>query len=633
MGLGLFVLITALSISAVAAYYSIIGLIAIFAAAAIPIAIMGAVLEVGKLVTASWLYQFWKDIPKFLKYYLTIAVIVLMFITSMGIFGFLSKAHVEQTSGTSQAQAQVERIDEKINRFTGRVNIIKEKITRLESSSTGQHNTNIAASIEQQEEIRDGAWGRVSSSISQENQQITALRAQLEKDIAIQEQRVSNAIDRVRDDVAVKQQAIERINQQLAQLDAAVKAYTDKGVEKKTWGNPVDYIKRGKELREKQKPEREAFAFKIREIEQEIDGIRQDEVAISNEVQTEITALRDALAVAIIPHQNKIAQLRENTQSEIDGANTEIKRLQEQMGTKADEVEAKVNQLEVVIEDYYTQIDSLKEERFVLATEVRDLEAEVGPIKYIAGVIYGNDITANMLEDAVRWVIIVIIFVFDPLAVLLIIAGNMTLKRFRSKNGIKFGSYEPQPDVLKKKTSQPEVVEKEVIKEVPVEVIVEKIVEKKVPVEVIVEKEVEVIKEVPVEVEKVVEKEVIKEVEKIVEVPVEVIVEKEVEVIKEVPVEVIVEKIVEKKVVEKEQLEGKPFVVHKEDTRKIKKLEKEITKLKKQLKQSSDQKKLSQKQIDDLIARVNKGVSVTEFTQEEQEYLQTHLSRRDVLGE
>jgi septal ring factor EnvC (AmiA/AmiB activator) len=114
-------------------------------------------------------------------------------------------------------------------------------------------------------------------------------------------------------------------------------------------------------------------------------------------------------------------------------------------------------------------------------------------------------------------------------------------------------------------------------------------------------------------------------------VPVEVIVEKE--VIKEVPVEVIVEKIVEKKVVEKEQLEGKPFVVHKEDTRKIKKLEKEITKLKKQLKKSSDQKKLSQKQIDDLIARVNKGVSVTEFTQEEQEYLQTHLSRRDVLGE
>ena len=113
--------------------------------------------------------------------------------------------------------------------------------------------------------------------------------------------------------------------------------------------------------------------------------------------------------------------------------------------------------------------------------------------------------------------------------------------------------------------------------------------------------------------------------------PVEVIVEKE--VIKEVPVEVIVEKIVEKKVVEKEQLEGKPFVVHKEDTKKVKKLEKEIEKLKKELNKSDKQKKLSQKQIDNLMSRVNSGVSVSEFTEEEQEYLQTHLSRRDVLGE
>ena len=145
----------------------------------------------------------------------------------MGIFGFLSKAHVEQTSNTTQAEAKVERIDEKINRFTGRVNVTKDKIDRLQSKDHGQHNTNIASAIEQQEEIRDGAWGRVSSSISQENQQIRALRTQLEKDISIQEQRVSNAIDRVRDDVAVKQQAIERINQQLAQLDKEVQAYVD----------------------------------------------------------------------------------------------------------------------------------------------------------------------------------------------------------------------------------------------------------------------------------------------------------------------------------------------------------------------------------------------------------------------
>ena len=86
MILALLTLLIALTISAVAAYYSIIGLIAIFSAAVIPIAVMGVVLEAGKLITASWLYQNWKTVPKLLKGYLSFAVVVLMFITSMGIF-------------------------------------------------------------------------------------------------------------------------------------------------------------------------------------------------------------------------------------------------------------------------------------------------------------------------------------------------------------------------------------------------------------------------------------------------------------------------------------------------------------------------------------------------------------------
>lgn len=94
---GIITLLVAIAISAVAAWYSIVGLMAIFAAAAIPIAVMGGVLEVGKLLTASWLYHNWKICNVLLKYYLTAAVVVLMLITSMGIFGFLSKAHIDQT--------------------------------------------------------------------------------------------------------------------------------------------------------------------------------------------------------------------------------------------------------------------------------------------------------------------------------------------------------------------------------------------------------------------------------------------------------------------------------------------------------------------------------------------------------
>ena len=91
MILAMITLLTALGISAVAAYYSIVGLMAIFSASAMSIAIMGEVLEIGKLITASWLYQNWKRVPFLLKSYLTLAVVVLMFITSMGIFGYLSK--------------------------------------------------------------------------------------------------------------------------------------------------------------------------------------------------------------------------------------------------------------------------------------------------------------------------------------------------------------------------------------------------------------------------------------------------------------------------------------------------------------------------------------------------------------
>ena len=98
-------------------YYSIIGLVAIFSASVVPIAVMGVVLETGKLITFfAWLYHYWKKVNFLLKTYLISAVIVLMFITSMGIFGFLSKAHIEQTSVSADNTLQIEAIDLQISR-------------------------------------------------------------------------------------------------------------------------------------------------------------------------------------------------------------------------------------------------------------------------------------------------------------------------------------------------------------------------------------------------------------------------------------------------------------------------------------------------------------------------------------
>ena len=112
--LSLLTFVTSLAIAAVAAWYSIIGLTAIFAAAVIPIIIMGIVLEVGKLVAAAWVYNHWRETSILLRTYLVSAIVVLMLITSMGIYGFLSKSHIDAGVGTNQTYVKVERLDSRI---------------------------------------------------------------------------------------------------------------------------------------------------------------------------------------------------------------------------------------------------------------------------------------------------------------------------------------------------------------------------------------------------------------------------------------------------------------------------------------------------------------------------------------
>jgi hypothetical protein len=140
--LAIFTLLTALCISVVAAWYSIIGLVAIFPSATVItgyitlnlIIILGIVLEVGKLVTASWLYQNWRTSPKLLRGYLTTAVVVIMFITSMGIYGFLSKAHIDQMLVAGDNSIQIEAINQKINQQQRKIDDSRKVIAQLDSA-------------------------------------------------------------------------------------------------------------------------------------------------------------------------------------------------------------------------------------------------------------------------------------------------------------------------------------------------------------------------------------------------------------------------------------------------------------------------------------------------------------------
>jgi flagellar basal body-associated protein FliL len=251
MLLALLTLISGLAISAVAIYYSVQGLAAIFAAAVIPIVVMGTILEVSKLVAAWWLKANWHRAPFLLKSYLLIAVVVLMLITSMGIFGFLSKAHTDQAVPAGDVVSQVALYDEKIK--TQRDNI-------------------------------------------------------------------------------------ETARKALLQMDAQV---------------------------------------------DQLLGRSADERGAERAVQVRRNQARE----------------RARLQSEIAVAQTEIAKLNEQKAP--------------------------------IAGQLRALEAEVGPIKYIAALIYGDNPDSNVLEKAVTWVIMVIVFVFDPLAVLLLLASQLSFQWYR----------------------------------------------------------------------------------------------------------------------------------------------------------------------------------------------------------
>ena len=154
-------LVVALAVSAVSAYYSILGLTTIFSSAFTAVVVMGVVLELGKLVSASWLYRNWDTCPMLLKAYLTSAVVVLMFVSSMGIFGFLSKAHIDQTLNINTGSAdQVQILDTKIDYLKQSVADLDKQIAQIDAAISkltdkGQASNSLRAA-DQQRKTRDG---------------------------------------------------------------------------------------------------------------------------------------------------------------------------------------------------------------------------------------------------------------------------------------------------------------------------------------------------------------------------------------------------------------------------------------------------------------------------------------------
>ena len=347
-------LITALSVSAIAIYYSVVGLTTIFAASVIPVAIMGTALEVAKLVTAVWLHKHWRTAVWWLKGYLSIAVIVLMFITSMGIFGFLSKSHIEQTAASDEQTAKIQTINGVISRGEAKIARLQTDINRL---SSGTADTRVDSLIEREQK---------------ELERLTSV-ANTEKDTLR----------------SAAQRNIDSINDKIE----AARATMETELANTLFGKTAV---------------REKFETTRTEYNQEIQSIQQ-------RLAQELDAVDNKYADNFADVNARLAKLK--TQSE------------EKTGT----IETRISDIESQLTAVQKEVDASREERAVLESAFRQLEAEVGPVKYIAEFIYSKEADRNLLEEAVRWVIVTIIFVFDPLAVLLLIASQYSFEKAREK--------------------------------------------------------------------------------------------------------------------------------------------------------------------------------------------------------
>ena len=351
MFIAILTLLSALSISGVAIFYSVIGLATIFPGAFVPVVIMGGVLEVGKLITASWLYRNWKFTPFMLKSYLTIAVIILSLITSMGIFGFLSKAHLEQNLASDTLIQRIQILNDKIDSEKNSILRQNAVIDRLEKSINRSTGT------------ADG-------------------------DIEVQQSIIADANEKLKTLLTVETNTVRDLNDRLKVLDKNVSDILNSN---KSFFNEE---KASADLKTSQKAEREQIAVKVAEAQDRIAELKTDHKAETAEAKRIIATMREGS--------------------------------QENKGTFTQDIET----AEQKIFDSQGRIDIFIVDKQPLEKSMLTLEAEIGPVKYIAALAVDWGWTDKVeTSKAVRWVILIIICVFDPLAVLLLIAANQSLMR------------------------------------------------------------------------------------------------------------------------------------------------------------------------------------------------------------
>jgi hypothetical protein len=346
------IFLSGISISLVAAYFSIVGLATMFPGSMEAIIIMGAVLEIGKLVAAVWLHKNWHEAFGFLKYYLLLAVIVLSGITSMGIFGFLSKSHVEHGASIEKEQAVITQIENKIKRKQVFIDQRKDLLSQFEQQSKSNN------------EGSDQIIKRLDDRIKSIKEEETSL-LQVQNDSLLKLETEQEKLDQ--------------------ELESSKKSTGFFGV------NNFDAVNNS------QKTKREKIAQDRNSVLEKIESVKKDTIQKISEVRTQIDSIQFQDKPTLVDDP-KIAEYRND------------------------------------IEKAYNDIGELDNEKFEYGAALRALETEIGPIKYIVGAIdewIGLDVNT---EQAIRIIIIILIFVFDPLAILLLISATITYSKNKEED-------------------------------------------------------------------------------------------------------------------------------------------------------------------------------------------------------
>lgn len=349
-------ILSALSISSIAAYFSVLGLATIFPGSITSVIIMGGVLEVGKIVTAVWLHRNWKTAPFLIKGYLSFATLTLMAITSMGIFGFLSKAHIEHQTTTEKAVAAAQVIQNKIDRENDFVKRQQAYISDLQARSAEKSSSS-------------------RLDIDSENQKIRDITEQMNKDISFEQNRIKEENDK-----------LTNLNTELQEL------------ENSSGGLFSNKKKKIEELKEAQKQPRLNISTKISQYNKNIDDFRSAASTKIKDIESKISSFRN------------------------------------QSNEKDTSIQPQIDEYALKISEAYGRIDLLESEKIGFSDSARQLEAEVGPVKYVAEAI--ADFTGREFDisQAVRIVIIILVLVFDPLAILLVIAANISIEKYMPKS-------------------------------------------------------------------------------------------------------------------------------------------------------------------------------------------------------